>query len=480
MSTTTSRQTALTLDELVGRIERLPLSRMHKRVVALTAGGYLFDAYDIGLLSFIMPALAADLKLTSVQIGLVFTTTFVGMFFGTLLGGTLADYFGRLRVFKYTLIVFSFATAATGFVHSLEALLVLRFITGVGLGGEQPVSFTYVSEMVPSEYRGRLTGLAEAMWGFGMMLAGGVSLLLVPKFGWQAAFFAGILPAGLIWFFRLGIPESPRWFMIKNRPTEAEAQLRRMEDEVEKELGTKLPQPEKLKRIVVPQKSASYRTLFSPVYRRRTVMFGLVWFFAMFGFWGVNTWLPTLLKQNGYSLYASIGYFFLMNTMSVPGCLLGAYLCDKIGRKQPIVFYWLFAAVTTVLYAWALWAHLPVAIMLAFGIVAIFLMLGGFAVLYAYTPESYPTEIRGSGSGLANSLGRVGAMASPALVGFLYPIAGLFVTIGVIASGFVIAAIMVAILGVETRRKPLESIPADFVPEIQADPTAELEVRVKA
>ncbi len=214
MSTTISQQAQFTLEDLVSRMERLPLSRMHKRVFALTAGGYLFDAYDIALLSFIMPALAADLKLSAVQIGLVFTVTFVGMFLGTLLGGTLADYFGRLRIFKYTLLVFSFATMVTGFIHKYEALLVLRFITGVGLGGEQPVSFTYISEMVPSEHRGRLTGFANAVWGFGMMLAGAVSVVLVPNFGWQSAFFAGILPASLVWFFRLGIPESPRSFPI--------------------------------------------------------------------------------------------------------------------------------------------------------------------------------------------------------------------------------------------------------------------------
>src|SRR5262249_11155316 len=143
------------------------------------------------------------------------STTFAGMFVGTILSGKAADQFGRLKVFKFTLLLFSLATAATAFVRNYELLLLLRFVTGLGLGGEQPVSFTYVSEMMPSKFRGRIAGFVEAMWGFGAMLAGGVALVLVPKFGWQSAFLAGVLPAILIWFFRLGIPESPRWFIIK-------------------------------------------------------------------------------------------------------------------------------------------------------------------------------------------------------------------------------------------------------------------------
>lgn len=449
---------ALTQHELVARMERLPLSKVHKRIFLLTAGGYLFDAYDIVLLSFVMPALAADLHLSAPQIGLVFSATFAGMFAGALLGGIAADYFGRLRVFKYTLLLFSATTAATGLVHSFEMLLALRFITGLGLGGEQPVSYTYASEMMPPQYRGRIVGIIEAMWGFGAMLAGAVALILVPNYGWQAAFFAGALPAVLVWFFRLGIPESPRWFMIRNRPAEAEAQLKRIEMEVQRELGAELPPVAPLAFVKPMTGQRGLGALFSPTYRRRTAMLGVVWFFAMFGFWGINTWIPTLLKQAGYSLFASIGVFFLINTMGVPGSLIGAYLSDKVGRRIPIAAYWVFAAATTVLYAWALSQHVHVAVMLGFGIVAVMLMLGGFAVLYAYTPENFPTEIRGAGTGFANSMGRIGAMSSPALVGVLYPVLGLFATIGIIAAGFVVAALSVLAFGVETRGKSLEAI----------------------
>ena len=201
--------TNLTLEAVAGRMERLPFSRLHKRVFSSTAAGYMFDAFDIGLLSFIMPALAADLHLTLPQIGMVFTTTFLGMFLGAMISGQIADRFGRLKVFQYTLLIFAFGTAATGFIHSFGALLVLRFITGLGLGGEQPVAFTYVSEMVPHAYLGRLAGWTQSAWGFGMMLAGAVAFVLVPTISvGKVHSSSGFLPAGLVWFFRLGIPDN--------------------------------------------------------------------------------------------------------------------------------------------------------------------------------------------------------------------------------------------------------------------------------
>ena len=456
-SMTSVGATPLSLEAVVGRMERLPFSRIHKKVFALTTAGYMFDAFDIGLLSVIMPSLAADLHLTPAQIGLVFTATFLGMFIGTLVAGNIADRFGRLRVFQYTLITFALATGATGFIHSFEALLVLRFITGLGLGGEQPVAFTYVSEMVPHAYRGRLAGLCQTAWGFGMMLAGAVAFVVVPRYGWQSGFFAGVLPAVLVWFFRFGIPESPRWFMIRKQPERAEAQLRLMEETVERDTGKPLPAPDTYSAIQV-EKGASFGVLFRPAYRKRTIMLWMMWFFSMFGFWGIEAWVPTLLKQAGYSLSASIGYFFLMNCVRVPSGMVGAFLSDKFGRQRPILIYWILAGCAVLTYGWALSEHQPAGVMLACGIGVFLFMAGGQPIMYAYTPENYPTEVRGTGTGMANALGRIGAMLAPAVVGFLSPVLGLFVTFGVIALGFLAGGLAVILLGTETGGKTLESI----------------------
>jgi putative MFS transporter len=451
------QENQVTMEELVARLERLPLSGVHKKIFSLTALGYLFDAFDIALLSFIMPALAKELGLSTVQIGIAFSVSFLGMFVGALTGGMIADQLGRLKVFKITLLLFSFGTAATGFIHNYEALLAMRFLTGLGLGGEQPVVFTYVSETMPSEYRGRLNGLAEALWGGGMLLAAGVAFFLVPAFGWRSAFFAGVAPAVLVWFLRRDIPESPRWFMIQNQPAAAEAQVLLLEQKIERETGRKLPPAAPMAKIS-RQTGNKFGILFRPLYAKRTIMLWLLWFCLMFGYWGLNTWLPTLLRQAGYSMYASIGYVFIMNLAWIPSGILGSFLADKIGRKLPIAVYLILAGITSLFYGWALAEKLPVEIMLGCGTLAVLFMAGAYSIVYAYTPENYPTEVRGTGTGLANSWGRIGAMLAPTAVGFLYPLIGLYSTLAIVAVGFVLAGLSVALLGIETKGKNLETI----------------------
>ncbi len=446
----------LTAEELVGRMERLPFSRVHKKIFSLTAAGYLFDAFDIMLLSFVMPALAKDLGLTPVQIGLSFSISFLGMFVGALSGGILADYFGRLKVFKVTLLTFSIATFATGFITSYEALLVMRFLTGLGLGAEQPVVFTYNSEMMPSEYRGRLNGLTEALWGGGVLTAAAVALWLVPTYGWRSAFFAGVVPALLVWFLRKGIPESPRWYMVKGDPKSAEEHLTQLEDAIKLETGKELAEPSVVNKIHA-EAGNKMAVIFKPSYLRRTMMLWMLWFCLMFGYWGLNTWLPTLLKQSGYSTFASIGYVLVMNLVWIPSGLFGSYLADKVGRKIPIVVYLVLAGVTSILYGWALTQKLPVEIMLTCGSLSVLFLAGAYSVIYAYTPENYPTEVRGTGTGTAMAWGRIGGVLAPTVVGFLYPVIGLYLTLSVVGSGFVLASLAVALLGTETKGKNLES-----------------------
>lgn len=446
----------ITAEELVGRMERLPFSRMHKKIYSLTAAGYLFDAFDIMLLSFVMPALAKDLGLTPVQIGLSFSVSFLGMFGGALSGGILADMFGRLKIFKVTLLTFSAATFLTGFVNSYEMLLVLRFLTGLGLGAEQPVVFTYNSEMMPSAYRGRLNGMTEALWGGGVLTAAAVALLLVPTYGWRAAFFAGVVPALLVWFLRKGIPESPRWYVVRGDYKAAEEHLLQLEQAIEAETGAKLPPvPEVAK--VQAQTGNKMSVIFKPTYIRRTMMLWILWFCLMFGYWGLNTWLPTLLKNSGYSTFAAIGYVLVMNLVWIPSGLFGSYLADKVGRKVPIVVYLILSGITGIMYGWALTHKMPEAIMLTCGSLSVLFLAGAYSVVYAYTPENYPTEVRGTGTGTAMSWGRIGGILAPTVVGYLYPIIGLYMTLTVVSLGFVAAALGVAFLGTETKGKNLES-----------------------
>ncbi|OLN32639.1 Niacin transporter NiaP [Desulfosporosinus metallidurans] len=447
----------LTLEKLTGRMERLPFSKIHKKVFSLAAMGYLFDAYDVALLGFIMPLMSKELHLTPVQIGFTFSIGLFGMLIGALIAGTLADKFGRLKIFQYTLLTFAIATGLTAFAPNYTILLVLRFITGLGLGGEQPVVFTFLSEMVPNEYRGRVNGMTEAMWGFGTLLAATTAFFVLPVFGWRMTFAFGVLPAILVWFFRLGIPESPRWYMIKGQIDKAEQQLIMIEKIVEGEKGP-LSEPQ----IVAPitlLTGYKHAALMKPVFLKRSVVLWALWFFSMFGFWGVTSWMPTLIKQAGYSLYASIGFVFIMNLVWVPSGIVSSILMDKIGRKTPLTVYLVLGGIVTLLYGWVLANHIGgVAALLSCGMAVIFCMAGAFPVIFAYTPENYPTEIRGTGTGTANAWGRVGGILAPTIVGFLYPIIGLTYTLGVVAAAFALGGVVMALWGIETKNKILEEI----------------------
>lgn len=245
--------------------------------------------------------------------------------------------------------------------------------------------------------------------------------------------------------------------MIKGQIDKAEQQLIMIEKIVEGEKGP-LSEPQ----IVAPitlLTGYKHAALMKPVFLKRSVVLWALWFFSMFGFWGVTSWMPTLIKQAGYSLYASIGFVFIMNLVWVPSGIVSSILMDKIGRKTPLTVYLVLGGIVTLLYGWVLANHIGgVAALLSCGMAVIFCMAGAFPVIFAYTPENYPTEIRGTGTGTANAWGRVGGILAPTIVGFLYPIIGLTYTLGVVAAAFALGGVVMALWGIETKNKILEEI----------------------
>src|SRR3982751_1156512 len=214
------------------RLERLPLTREHGRLVVGSGVGWALDAMDVGLISFVMAALAAQWGLSPTQLSWLGSIGFVGMALGATLGGLLADRLGRRQVFALTLLVFGVATGAAALAWSVAALLVFRFLIGLGLGAELPVASTLVSEYAPARVRGRLVVALEAFWAVGWVLAALIGYLLVPRSdaGWRWALALGALPALYAVAVRRGLPESVRFLEMRGRTGEAEAAVRRFED----------------------------------------------------------------------------------------------------------------------------------------------------------------------------------------------------------------------------------------------------------
>src|SRR5262245_316109 len=290
------------------RLDSLPLSRVHWRIVTVCGLGWLFDAMDAGIISFVLAALLKKWQLSHDQVGFIGSAGLVGMFFGALLSGKIADRVGRKYLFQATLLVFSIATGLCGLAWSFASLVVLRFLVGFGLGGELPVASTLVTEFAPAKNRGRLLVILESFWAFGWAAAAIVSFLIIPRFpeyGWKIAFFIGFLPAFYVFYLRRGIPESPRYLASAGKTEEAIAAVRWMEKECGVPEEPIVPDPPK------KTERTPWARLWEGKFARRTVVLWVLWFAMVYSYYGIFTWLPSLLVSSGNAMVKSFEYVMI-------------------------------------------------------------------------------------------------------------------------------------------------------------------------
>ncbi|MCW1927736.1 MFS transporter [Bhargavaea beijingensis] len=386
-----------------------------------TAGlAWMFDAMDVGILSFVIAALATDWALTPGEMGWIGSVNSIGMAVGAFAFGILADRIGRKNVFILTLVLFSLASGLSAATTGLAAFLVLRFIVGAGLGGELPVASTLVAESVGAKERGRVVVLLESFWAGGWLIAALISYFVIPEYGWRIALILTALPALYAIYLRLHLPDSPEFTAKKE------------------------------KRGTI---AGNMKALFSPKYRRATVMLWIVWFTVVFSYYGMFLWLPSVMVMKGFDLIHSFGYVLLMTLAQLPGYFTAAWLIEKAGRKFVLSVFMAGTAISALVFGSAETTWL----LLTAGAFLSFFNLGAWGALYAYSPEQYPTVIRGTGTGTAAAVGRIGGIFGPLLVGSL---AGAGVGLGLIFAIFTGAVLIgvaaVLILGTETKQIELE------------------------
>ena len=215
--------------DILSRLHALPLSRFHYRLLALIGLGWLFDAMDTGMVSFVLVTLAKEWGLSAQQSGWVVSIGFVGMALGAVLSGWAADRFGRRNVFAGTMVLYGAATGLCALSPNLAALLFFRFWVGFGLGGQLPVAVSLVSEYAPPKVRGRFIVLLESFWGLGWLAAALASYFLIPRYGWASAFALGALPLPYALWVRTRLPESVPYLLGRGRVQEAHEIVCRME-----------------------------------------------------------------------------------------------------------------------------------------------------------------------------------------------------------------------------------------------------------
>ncbi|MGQ9374826.1 niacin transporter NiaP [Acinetobacter tandoii] len=436
--------------DLVSRVQRLPVGKFHYTLLWVIGLGWMFDAMDTGLISFILTKMATEWSMSPAEKGWVVSIGFVGMAIGAVCSGALADRWGRRNVFAVTLVTYSIATALCAFAPNLTWLLVFRFIVGLGLGGQLPVAVTLVSEYIPAQVRGRFIVLLESFWGLGWLVAALVSYFVIPSYGWHVAFLIGGLPALYVFMILKKVPESVPYLINRGRIEEAHALVQKLE----RECGVEVIQQIEVKPVAAKQ-SVSFSQLWSNPFAKRTLMLWLIWFGIVYSYYGIFTWLPSLLVKQGYSIVQSFEYVLVMILAQLPGYIAAAWLVEKLGRKWTLAGFIGLCAVSAYFFGQAN----TVTLIMFWGCLMSFFNLGAWGVLYTYTPEQYPTNIRAFGSGWASAIGRMGGIVAPLVVTQMMVQSNGFNHVFMMFTAVLLAvALVILVLGEETKGKTLESI----------------------
>ncbi len=403
------------------------LNQQGRRTFGAAFGGWIIDAFDFMIFSFVISSLIEQLHIQKSSAGLIGTATLLASAIGGWLAGMLADRFGRVKILQGTILWFSVFTVAIGFSQNFEQVLILRVLQGLGFGGEWAIGAVLVGEIVRGADRGKAVGIVQSGWAVGWGLAAiaySVSFtLLPPDLAWRALFWIGVLPALIVVYVRKNVHE-----------------------------------PEVFVRAVRAEASSGHRTspfaIFGPALVGTTLKASIMCTSLIGGYYSISIWLPTFLKTERHlSVLSTGGYLGVLIAGSFCGYISAAYLADAWGRRKTFVVYAALAAGCVYAYM-----ALPLSNgeMLLLGFPLGLTACGTASPIGAYLTELYPSAVRASGQSFCYNFGRgIGALF-PALIGYISQASSLGTAIGIFAGvGYGVTALM-ALLLPETKGKALQ------------------------
>jgi len=407
------------------------------------------DGFDLVVLGAVTPALLEyeAWGLTAPQIGAITSYGLVGMMIGALGIGTLADVIGRRACIILSVAGFSLFTALLAVAPNPGVFGALRFLAGLGLGGLIPTAATLVSEYARSR-RGS-SSITFMMTGYhvGGVLTALLAIPILPLLGWQAMFVIGALPAlVLVPLMLRNLPESPSFLVASGRRGEAE--------DLAERYGISL-EPEEVREVAAEERASegtglgAVKTLFSGGYVLGTLAFSVASFMGLLLVYGLNQWLPTIMRDAGYALGAALAFLLVLNVGAVVGLLLAGPVADRYGSKVACAGWFALAAV----FLFLLSVQMPLALTYLAVFVTGFFVFSAQVLLYAYVSRHYPTSGRGTALGWAAGIGRVGAICGPLLGGLLLG-AGLAVPWGFYA--FALVGLLGAVFVFAVPRSPAD------------------------
>ncbi len=461
------------------RLDRLPASRHLWFLVALLALGAFFEAYELSLTSLVSPGLVKngvflrEHGLLGLPDQAAFgAATFLGMFAGALLVGRYADRLGRKLAFTYALLVYTGATLLMAFQTEALWVDVWRFVAGIGLGAEIVTIDAYIAEIVPARLRGRAFSFAVCIQFLAVPVAGALSLVLVPYAplgieGWRWVCFIGCAGALLVWITRRSLPESPRWLAQRDAASLARADL--IVTEMERKCfgeaaAAQLPPPA----LEAPAAGASPAAtrLFAPTWRSRVVMMTIVQVLTTIGFYGFSNWLPTLLAAQGHTLVKSFEFTLYISLCYPLGPLLFMLFADRIERKWQIAGATLASAILGLAFG----QQSSSLGLIVFGTAVTMANLLIAYGTHAYQSELFPSAIRAKAIGFVYSWGRLAAVFSSLIIGFLLQEAGTDAVFIFLAGTLVVVSVLVSLMGPKTLVRKGKAERLGAVAPLRAEP----------
>lgn len=384
-------------------IEKSRVGKLHVTVLAWTMFLILFDGYDLSILGVVIPVLHEEWGISTVMLGSVASLTLIGSLIGAFVAGVAADHVGRKKVLTCCVILFSVFTFVNAFATSMTTFAVCRFIAGLGLGGIPPLVVALTAEYAPKHLRNQFVGIMFSGYSIGGILVALLGMYMMPYTGWQGLFIVGALPLLLLPFMMKSLPESLPFLAATDRE-EMQRVLQRLHIDT-----THL-------QITVKQRVKSpLRVLFTRQYRRITLSFWTICFMGLLLVYGLSTWLPQMMRAEGYGITSSILFLLVLNVGAIIGSLVGGRCADRFGSKRVQTILYTAGALSLLLlmcHFSSPWLYILIAISGAASI-------GAQNLNNACNASYYDASSRGAALGAALSVGRIGAIIGPSIGGLL-------------------------------------------------------------
>lgn len=359
-----------------------------KKTVVASVTGLTLEGMDIMFISFAMSMIVAEFNIDLTTGGFISSITNIGMLLGGVIFGILADKFGRVKIFTYTIFLFAIGTALTAFATSIEQVYIFRFIAGLGAGGEYGIGMALVAEAWPKNKQGRASSYVSVGAQYGVILAALLSAIILPAFGWRALFLVGVIPVIFAFIVRKNLDESPEWL---------KTQIENKKEQKKEE--------SKLSQLFVTRKTAI-----------TTVSLVIMATVQIAGYNGLMIWLPSMLQESqGLSVSSSALWTISTAVGMIIGMLTFGIFMDKFGAKRAYGLFLLASACSVFLYSFATGS---VGVLIG-GAVVGFFSNGMFAGYGALISNFYPAQIRSTATNTIFNFGRAVGGLSPILVGLI-------------------------------------------------------------